>query len=247
MISAIKAEFIKAFTTRSFLGLLIGAAAVAALGAFSVIMSAQPSRLDGPIHRETQFYLASINISLFAVIVGIKAFTDEFRHGSIIPTFLATPSRSGVVAVKVVVAFILGAALGLAATIVMVLLSVPLASVKGGALRFALADAAAVGGLALAAGLWAAVGVGLGAAIRSQVPATVGALVWILVVENLGTANFGDGGRFLPGQAGHALASAGQTDDLLAAPVALVVLVLYVVLTTVVGLVLLLRRDIRPA
>ena len=123
----------------------------------------------------------------------------------------------------------------------------PLASVRGGALRFASADAAAVGGLALAAGLWAAVGVGLGAAIRSQVPATVGALVWILVVENLGTANFGDGGRFLPGQAGHALASAGQTDDLLAAPVALVVLVLYVVFTTVVGLVLLLRRDIMPA
>jgi ABC-2 type transport system permease protein len=184
---------------------------------------------------------------LFAVILGIKSFTDEFRHGSIIPTLLATPNRTAVVAGKVLVGFLFGAVLGIVAVGGMVLFSFPLASVKGGALRFSAGDAAAIAGLALAAGLWSAIGVGLGAAIRSQVPAIVGALVWILVVENLGTANLGDASRFFPGQAGHALADAGETAGSLAWPVALAALLSYVALSSLVDIGLLLRRDVAAA
>jgi ABC-2 type transport system permease protein len=244
MTNLLRAEFVKALTTRSFLGLVMGATAVACLGAFSVIMSGEPSRLDRPVHEQTHFFLASINISLFAVILGIKLFTDEFQNGSIIPTLLATPNRAAVVAGKVLVGFVLGAVLAIVAVGGMLLVSFPLASVKGGALRFSAGDAAAFAGLALAAALWSAIGVGLGASIRSQVPAIVGALVWILVVENLGTANLGDASRFLPGQAGHALANTGQPADLLSWPVALVVLLAYVVLSSLMGSGLLLRRDI---
>jgi ABC-2 type transport system ATP-binding protein len=210
MSGLLKAESVKALTTRAFFGLILGAAGVAVLGAFSVIMSGQGSRLTGPIHDQTHFLLASINISLFAVVFGVRIFTDEFRHGSIIPTLLATPSRLKVVAGKVLIGFLLGFVLGIVATVTMVLISVPLTSLKGGTAEISSGDVGAVGGLALSAGLWSAIGVGLGAAIRSQVPAIVGALVWILVVENLGTGFLGDASRFLPGQAGHALANASR-------------------------------------
>jgi ABC-2 type transport system permease protein len=40
-------------------------------------------------------------------------------------------------------------------------------------------------GLVLATALWAALGVGLGALVRNQVGAIVGALGWALLVENL--------------------------------------------------------------
>jgi ABC-2 type transport system permease protein len=240
----LRAEFVKAMTTRTVFGLVIGAIGVAVLGALSVIMSGEASRLSGPPHEQPYFLLASINVSLFAVVLGIRSFTDEFRYGSIVPTLLATPSRRKVLAGKVATGYILGMVLGLAATVMMVLVSIPLTTVKGGDLAIGPEDVAAVGGLAFSAGLWSALGVGLGAAIRTQVPAIVGALVWILVVENLGTGFLGDAGRYLPGQAGHALANAAQGGDHLTAPLGGSVLILYVGLASVVGAALLSSRDI---
>jgi ABC-2 type transport system permease protein len=242
-----KAELLKVLTTRAYLGLVVGATAVAALGAFSVIMSGDAPMLSRSLHSQPHFLLASINVSLFAVVFGVRVFTDEFRHGSIVPTFLATPSRTSVVAGKMLIGALLGFALGLVATVAMTLLSVPLTSLKGGSADISATDGAAIAGLAASAGLWSAIGVGLGAAIRSQVPAIVAALVWILVVENLGTGMLRDAARFLPGQAGHGLANATQATNLLAEPVAGGVLLAYVILVGIIGALLLATRDVSAA
>ena len=42
-------------------------------------------------------------IPVFVLILGIRSFTDEFRHGSVVPTFLATPERRRVLVAKFVV------------------------------------------------------------------------------------------------------------------------------------------------
>lgn len=98
--------------------------------------------------------------------------------------------------------------------------------------------------LALASGLWSAIGVGLGAAIRSQVPAIVAALVWILILENLGSGLLREASRYLAGQAGHGLANASQVENLLTAPLGGLVMVVYVAVAAGVGLWLLWSRDI---
>ena len=105
----------------------------------------------------------------------------------------------------------------------------------------------AMAGLVVASALWAAIGVGVGALVRHQVAAVVGALVWVLVVENLGTALLGDAGRYLPSQAGRALARAAQGDVLIGAAAGALVLLTYVVLVSVVAVARVTRIDISAA
>jgi ABC-2 type transport system permease protein len=241
----LKSETIKTVTTRTLLGLIVGAIAVALLGAFSVIMSGDPQNISGPLHARQYWLLASINVSLFAVVLGVRSFTDEFRHGTVVPTMLASPRRFRVLFAKLIVIAVFGAVLGLAAAVAMLVLATPLTSARGGSLTVAGGDIVAIAGLALASALWAAIGVGLGAAIRSQVAAIVSALVWILIVENLGSANLGNVARYLPGQAGHAVADATQADNILAQPIGALVLAVYVVVVASVASLLLSSRDIQ--
>lgn len=39
------------------------------------------------------YFLASISLGVFALILGVLGFTDEFRHGTIVSTFLTHTSR----------------------------------------------------------------------------------------------------------------------------------------------------------
>lgn len=122
----LRAELVKMATTRTAVGLVVGGAAVAALGAFSTIMSGQPADLAKPLHEQMFFLLASINLSLFAVVLGIRGFTDEYRHALIVPTLLVTPSRVEVVAAKTVVLAAAGAVLATLAQVVMLAVTIPL-------------------------------------------------------------------------------------------------------------------------
>ena len=247
MRALLKAEFIKMTTTRTALGLVVGAAAVASLGAFSTIMSAKPEALSRPVHDQDFFMLASINLAMFALVVGIRSFTDEFRHGSIVPTLVITPDRRRVVAAKVVTSAAAGAALAAVAQVVMLTLAVVLIAAKGASSTFEARDLVAMGGLVVAGGLWGAIGVAVGALVRHQVAAVVGALVWVLLLENLGSAVLGDAGRFLPGQAAHALAQASQAGTLLQPAAAAIVLVVYAAASAAMAVVRMARTDVAPA
>ena len=99
----------------------------------------------------------------------------------------------------------------------------------------------AVAGLLAAAGLWAAIGVGVGALIRHQVAAVVSTLVWLLVAENLGASLLGSAGQYLPGQAAHGLA---QIPDLLEVPLAAAILTAYAATSLVAAHVAISRRDL---
>lgn len=242
-----RAEFIKLATIRTALGLVAGASAVAALGAFSTIMSAAPEDLSRPVHEQHFFLLASINLALFALVLGIRAFTDEFRYGSIVPTFLVVPDRSRVMMAKVATSAAAGAVLAAVAQVVMLGLAVLLIAVKGAEITVQGKDLAAMAGLVVAGALWTAIGVGIGAMVRHQVAAIVGALVWVLLLENLGAGFLGDAGRFLPGQAAHAVAQATQAGTLLAPAAGAVVLMGYMVAISTAAAVRVRRVDIASA
>ncbi len=247
MWASLKAEWIKLTTTRTAVGLVVGAAAVAALGATSTIMSAKPEDLARPVQDQHFFMLASINLAMFALVMGIRTFTDEFRHGSIVPTLLVTPNRREVVAAKVATSAAAGVTLAAVAQGAMLSLAVFLIRAKGAEAIVGARDLAAMGGLLIAAGLWTALGAAVGAVVRHQAAAVVGGLVWVLLMENLGAALLGDGGRFLPGQAAHGLAQASQAGPLLAPAAGAVVLVAYAVAAAAAAVVRMDRRDVASA
>ncbi len=243
----LRAELRKLTTTRAALGLLTGAVAVTGLSAITTTASSDPASLAEPLHTQQVFVLASVNIGLFALILGIRSFTDEFRHGTIAWTLLSVKDRWRVVLAKAATSAIAAAVIALAAQAVMVGLASLLAEAKGATLGLSRTDVASIGGLAVAAGAWAALGVAVGALVRHQVAAVVGGLVWVLVVENLASGLLEDAGRFLPGQAAHAVANATAAGDVLPVSTAVPVLFGYVALLGMFAVLTLSRREVAVA
>lgn len=185
--------------------------------------------------------------ALFAALLGALSITTEIRHGTIRPTFLVTPRRGRVIAAKVSVSILIGAGFGLAAGAVAAAVGTAALRVRGIEVQLDLSGyVLLVVGAAGAAGLWAAIGVGVGALVRNQVPTLVGICAWLLFVEGLlvgDLVGLGDVGRFLPGAAASAVS--GQDPGTLLAPATgLVLLVLYAAAAALAGLASISRRDV---
>jgi ABC-2 type transport system permease protein len=185
--------------------------------------------------------------ALFAALVGALSMTSEIRHGTIRPTFLVSPGRTRVVVAKVWTSTVIGAGFGVAASALAV--GAGSAALRGRGIESQLSagdHALLLAGSAPAAALWAAIGVGVGAVVRQQVPTVVGLSAWLLFVEGLlvgDLAGVGDVGRFAPGAA--AAAITGQDPDTLLAPaVGLVLLTVYAGAVAVVGSFATARRDV---
>ena len=249
MRAQLRSELIKLTSTRTIYGLALGAVAVVTLSTWSTISSAGAANLNGEVHTQQFFFLASVNLAVFAVIVGIRAATDEFRHGTVVSSVLASRSRARLLAAKATVAAAAAAVLATLAQAVMVGLAMLLTGGRilpglapaDSSLEVSSTDWTAMAGLTAASALWAALGVGVGALVRHQVAAIVGAIVWVLVVENLGAGLLGDAGRYLPGQAAHALA---QLPGLLTVPIAAAALGGYAAAVLLAARLSLVRRDI---
>ena len=185
--------------------------------------------------------------ALFAALLGAMSITAEIRHGTIRPTFLVTPWRGRVVAAKVSASILIGAGFGLAAGAVAAAAGTAAFRARGIDVLLDAGDyVLLIAGSAAAAALWAAIGVGVGAIVRNQVPALVGICAWLLFVEGLlvgDIADVGDVGRFAPGAA--AAAISGQDQDTLLAPaVGLGLLAVYAAAAAVAGALATSRRDV---
>jgi ABC-2 type transport system permease protein len=139
--------------------------------------------------------------SAIVLVVGLLAMTTEFRHGTVGRTLQITPSRTRVLAAKLVAGSIYAVAYVVGALVVVFAVLQLVAAVQDTGLVFG-SEAFEVGWQALvAAVLTALLGVGFGALVRAQVVAIVVALVWIFVVESLFLIALPDVGRWLPFQA----------------------------------------------
>lgn len=238
----LRAEQRKVRTTRTTAGLLIAAVVVVVMGDVSTVMSADVDQLTGHIRDQPFHLVSSVNISLFALLVGIRSTTDEYRYETMVWTILSRRRRGWALAAKAAVAGLYGILLSGAAQAVGIAAALAIIRDRGASLTVDRADVAAIGGLVLAGGLWAVLGVLAGAVIRSQVAAVAMALVWVFAIENLGGLVLGDAARLLPGQAAHALGAVGGM-DLLAPLAGLAVLVVY---GMVLGAAALWQLDRRP-
>ncbi len=245
MTAQLRSELLKLRSTRTNIGLLAGMLGLVLLVVLLHGLSLPVKELVGRQPQKEIFGRGGMFGTLFGALLGALSITGEFRHGTIRPTLLVTPQRQRVIAAKVGASMLAGAVLGL--------LAIAVASGVGGvalASRGVKLDLGAsdytgllIGG-ALAAGLWAAIGVGVGTVVRSQVPTTGGICIWILFVEGLLAADggiIGDARRYLPEALGNA---AGGQVPRVAPVMAVVLLALYAAAAATAGWGAAARRDV---
>ncbi|HET8968388.1 MAG TPA: hypothetical protein VFN06_03075 [Gaiellaceae bacterium] len=211
------AELLKLRTLRSTWGFgLVTLAFGALVTAGNIGGSTELDRLDP----ELQFRIvldAAFPAAILALLVGIILVTNEFRHGTIARTLLATPQRGRFVAVKLLTGAVAGAGL---ICLMLVVVAVT-AIIWLGILDVPLAPGEATDGFwraLFAVVLAGTFGAAVGGAVHSQVGALVGALVWMFVLEPicwvvLGLLDLDVVADYLPAAAlGGLLASEGDND-----------------------------------
>jgi ABC-2 type transport system permease protein len=158
MIRLIRVELLKLRTTRLTYGLLATAAALT--GVFAVIEAARAG--------------------------GVTVSSGEFRHSTATLTYLATPHRGRVLTAKVVAGACAGAVFGLAGYVMALGTGLIFVAARGD--HVAVGDATlaryAVGHI-VGTALLAAIGVGLGSLIRSQLAGVIAVFAWTIVIESI--------------------------------------------------------------
>jgi hypothetical protein len=243
VIALLRSELLKLRTTKTALGLIAGMVGLIVL--FTVLGGVLPKH-SYLLERKNQFQvLANGSIaSAFAAILGLMSMTAEFRHGTIRSTMLAEPRRLRVLVAKLVSTTAAGAVLGAIGVTLSYAIGKICLDARGIPSVLSSSDVrlVLVGSVAVSA-LWGALGVGLGAVIRNQAAALVGALMWVLLAESILFALVPSVGRFLPATAANVLTQIDVEHQL---PIVAGVLVfcLYVAAAAAAGAVVTARRDV---
>ena len=203
MTGLVRAEVLKITSTRLALGILGGSVAYVVVNVVALVFTAgQPGVPSLAVASTVRGVYASAGAaSPIVLVAGILGMTTEYRFMTVTPTFLVTPRRGRVLAAKLAVHAAFGLVIGLACSLV----SAAVATALLGLRPHAEVDPATVMQISLATllgyALFAVVGVSVGALVRNQIAAIIGALLWTLVVEGLLVAFLPAVGRWLPGGA----------------------------------------------
>jgi ABC-2 type transport system permease protein len=246
--AVVRSELLKIQTTRAWWAYLIVLVGLVGIGTAGEVGSRSVDERSGLDFQLVLVDLIGIS-SLLAIILGITIVTTEFRHGTITPTVLATPSRERVLAGKAIAGVLVAILFAVLAFVVVVVVASIWVSIDGGQLDLVDGDVAErVGKTMLGVVLWLLLGVAIGSVVHSQVAALVGTLVWIFLVETLivGLLGLLDADAFAEYLPFHALDGADGTggDNLLDYGPALGVTLGWIALLGAAGVVRTSRRDI---
>jgi ABC-2 type transport system permease protein len=204
-------ELLKLRTTRTTLGFVLATLGLCAL--FVVLPLVFDDTIDTPDEVLTTLSGSSTAV-IVVLVLGAVGMTGEHRHGSIVSTYLATPQRWRVIAMKAAAYAIAGAAICLA-SFVLAEACVGVWALGRSGVEPSLGEHLQLGlGLVVNGALLAAFGVGVGAIIRSQVGAVTTVLVLLLVLEPLLSTVVPAVGDFGVGGASSALSDPDGTDAL---------------------------------
>lgn len=192
MIRLLRAEVLKVWTTRLWIGLLLGGLLMSGVGAVALlILSGTEEGLRAglvPIRTvadvQTLAFQAAV-MSAFVAVLGATMATGEYRYGTAAGTYLATPSRERVVTAKVLASIPLGFAAGVVAGLLPIVIGAVWFRVHGDPFPFGRPVLIAALEVGLQCAYGAAVATGVGAAIRSQLVAILGLLGWVFIAESL--------------------------------------------------------------
>jgi ABC-2 type transport system permease protein len=254
MIGLVRAEWTKLFTTRVWLGLTLGACAM--VGGLSALLTGlagsapqngQPGLppVGDPVFEQVALAVSAEAVALF-LILGIIGMTQEYRHRTATPTFLTTPRRWRVVVAKLVAYALAAVPLVLAVLAVNVLVVTVYAGARGAAPSLNEDNLEVLWRSGLVLVIYAVIGVGVGALLRNQVGAIVGALVYLFVVEGViqSIPATQPAYKWMPGGALDATLPTFQQVDLLEPWQGGLLLLGYGLVAAFLGTVLAVRRDV---
>lgn len=248
MKAQLRSELLKQRTTRTNLLLLLWMVSLVTLVVLLHVFSFSVETLARPDNQLKIVGLGTSMGALFASLLGAMSITAEIRHGTIRPTFLAAPRRARVIAAKVAASAVAGIAAGLLAEALTAGLEAAGLAARGIDIELSAGDyVQLLAGGAVAAALFAAIGVGVGAVVRNQVAAVVGLCVWLLFIEGILIGDVPSVGKFAPGASAGAMAGAIQTQiaaDLVAPALGVLLLAAYAAAATAAGSIATTRRDV---
>jgi ABC-2 type transport system permease protein len=253
MINTVRSEWTKLFTTRTWIGLLLGACLMA--GGFAALytglagqeQNGQPGIPPvGTQQYETLALSAAASTSVLLLILGVIGMTQEYRHRTATPTFLTEPRRGRVIVAKLVAYALVAVPFALLVVAVNLLVVSVYAGARGAAPSLSSENLKTLGASGLVLVVFAVIGVGVGALLRNQVAAIVASLVYLYVIEPI-VANIGvlrGAYKWLPGGAARAITTNFQAPELLQPWQGGLLLLGYGLLAAVLGTFLAVRRDI---
>lgn len=251
MTALVRAELLKLRTVRLPLWLLLMTLVLVVLGVLATVLTAG---LEGvPFGRDDPqlFAVAVASASggnVVVLVLGILTLTQEFRFGTATPSFLVTPRRSRVLVAKLIAIAVTGVGFALVSAVVAVGLSATLLALRDGVVGWDGTLLQVLLGVVLVMVLYGPIGIAVGALVRNQIGAVIGALAWIFIAEQLLVALLPRVGRWTPGGASSAVLQLGDLatsrGDLLPVWGGALLLVTYAVVLSVLAARLTLRRDL---
>lgn len=221
MIAALKAEYRKFTSTRMWwILLLVMAGYLAFMAGVVAASSAYVMHLDDVEYDGFQTALSAYSIAnpigyVFPLIIGTLAVTTEFRHKTITGTLLVQPNRTRLIITKLLASIPTGLLYGLAATLVVVLVSAPLLILIGDGAYLGESEILQVIGFSVVAmSLWTIIGVAFGCLVRNQIAAIIILVAFTQFVEPIArfaamaVEQLSGIGRFFPGAAADAVVGA---------------------------------------
>lgn len=250
----VRSELRKLLTTKVWLFLLLGTVLFALLQPTLTLAFAGNKDSGIPDITDPRTQLMALegpaSAVIFTLILGIIGMTQEYRHRTATPTFLATPHRWKIIVTKLAVYLLVGVVFAVIAGVFVYAEVAIWVGGAGGSVPLSGDNAQVLFGATAAAALYGVVGVGIGALIRNQVGAVVGALAYMFVVESILRAipATQDVFKYLPGGASEAMytltSNPQQPVDLLTPVQGGLLLVGYGVVAAAIALALPVRRDV---
>lgn len=226
----------------------LAGAALAVVG-FGVILTLSLADVTSPADVRSLLSFSGTG-GLVLLLLGVVVAAGEYRHRTIVPTTLVTPSRSPAFVAQATALALFGAATGLVAAALTTATTLGWLGVRGVPVHLTVADLgmASLGGVAYTA-LSAVIGTALGALARNQVAATATVFVYLSMVDPLVSMAWSSYGQFGPTAIGIALAggvegAGGPGGQLLSTPAAALVYSGYAAVLAVLAIVTMKRRDL---
>lgn len=213
IIRALRAELLRLFSTRLWLGGLALAGGLTVL--ITVIESVRSGSGGGVVPSlataagQRSIVTATGLAILLAAVFGTTVSTGDFRYRTATDTYLDDPNRVRVLVAKLMASAVVGAMFGVVAAGVATAMGLGFVAARGDQLALTGSSIARyAGGTVVAASLLSAAGAGLGALIRSQLAAVIAVFAWGFAVEQLVAVLSKSAAPYLPVVAANTMAGA---------------------------------------
>jgi ABC-2 type transport system permease protein len=239
VIRLVHGELIKLRTTRTALGFTAALGLVTLASVLLGILAGHPKTVSDKMDSVA----IGSTISFLLLFFGVVGAGAEYRHRTLAPALLVAPNRAKLIAARMFAYGLGGVAIGALMLAVTFAIGLPLLASRPGPDLAGSDYVTAVGGGLVACLLCAMLGVGAGTLVAKQVPAVLGAVVYLFMLEPLVGLASEDATKYTIGQSSGAVGGS-STGTVLDWFPAFLVLLAWTVLFAVAGALVDRRRDI---